>query len=130
MINAAFRWMAMLCVRFRSVPFGAAIGHRPLLAFRAWKICSLLPSCTTFTLSALSFCCIQILLNRGLLFFAKNEFVAAQESFQRAATVSAAAAVKEAPPDERDGETCGTDVAYAWLPAIRRGGQLAGAPPS
>lgn len=47
----------------------------------------------------------QIFVNRGLLLFAKNEFVLAQESFHKAATLAAEAAeAKEEPPDQHDGE--------------------------
>lgn len=42
----------------------------------------------------------QVLVNRGLLDFSKNEFVAAQENFRNAA----AAAAKEEPPDDTDGK--------------------------
>lgn len=42
----------------------------------------------------------QVLVNRGLLNFSKNEFVAAQGNFRNAA----AAAAKGEPPDDNDGE--------------------------
>ncbi|CAN0523062.1 unnamed protein product, partial [Ectocarpus sp. 12 AP-2014] len=44
----------------------------------------------------------RILVNRGLLDFSRNEFVAAQENFRNAATEAAMLAAKEEPPDDRD----------------------------
>lgn len=48
----------------------------------------------------------QILVNRGLLLFAKNDFVSAQENFEKAAAAAAAAVdTKHETRDEWDGES-------------------------
>lgn len=48
----------------------------------------------------------QILVNRGLLLFSKNDFVSAQENFEKAAT---AAAANQCPRKESEGECRGHD---------------------
>lgn len=63
----------------------------------------------TYAASAV-FTASQILVNRGLLLFSKNEFVAAQESFEGAAELTAAVA-KAAPPRQSEG---GSSICLAY----------------
>ncbi|CAM9330233.1 unnamed protein product [Ectocarpus sp. 4 AP-2014] len=59
----------------------------------------------------------RILVNRGLLDFSRNEFVAAQENFRNAATEAAMLAAKEEPPD-------GSDDNWLWATIDQGAGLL------
>ncbi|CAM9686740.1 unnamed protein product [Ectocarpus sp. 8 AP-2014] len=59
----------------------------------------------------------RILVNRGLLDFSRNEFVAAQENFRNAATEAAVLAAKEEPPD-------GSDDNWLWATLDQGAGLL------
>lgn len=61
----------------------------------------------SFRCTALWLAPVQILIDRGLHLFSKNEFVGAQESFRKAAE---AVAAESEPPDHTDGETLGISV--------------------
>lgn len=62
----------------------------------------------------------QILVNRGLLLLSKNDFVSAQENFEEAAAVAAAAlSAKQKQPQNTDGKgkifvlfSCGVVILY------------------